>query len=53
MNRRALSPVSALLGTVTLERARELAQLALDAPSAAEARERVRAELPDLERFGL
>ncbi|GAA3691610.1 phosphoenolpyruvate--protein phosphotransferase [Arthrobacter ginkgonis] len=53
MNRRALSQVSAVLRTVTLERARELAQLALDAPSAAEAKERVRAELPDLERFGL
>ncbi|WP_149958004.1 putative PEP-binding protein [Zafaria cholistanensis] len=53
MNRRALSPVSAVLSTVTLERARELAALALDAPSAAEARKRVRAELPDLERFGL
>ncbi len=53
MNKRALSPVAAVLRTVDLPTAQRLAALALDAESAAEARRLVRAELPELDRFGL
>ena len=53
MNKRALSPVAAVLRTVDLPAARRLAALALDADSASEARRLVRAELPELDRFGL
>ncbi|MHC6175228.1 phosphoenolpyruvate--protein phosphotransferase [Glutamicibacter sp. X7] len=53
MNKRALAPVAAVLRTITLSTARSLAERALAAPSAAEARALVRAELPELERYGL
>lgn len=53
MNKRALAPVSAVLRTVDLATAQRLAQLALNAESAEQARNAVRAELPELERFGL
>ncbi|GAA3704978.1 phosphoenolpyruvate--protein phosphotransferase [Zhihengliuella alba] len=53
MNRRALPAVAAILRTVDLAEAQRLAGLALAAPSAAEAKELVRAELLELERFGL
>ncbi|MDR4534665.1 phosphoenolpyruvate--protein phosphotransferase [Glutamicibacter sp. PS] len=53
MNKRALAPVAAVLRTINLSRARSLAERALAAPSAVEARALVRAELPELERYGL
>ncbi|GAB3621555.1 phosphoenolpyruvate--protein phosphotransferase [Glutamicibacter endophyticus] len=53
MNKRALAPVAAVLRTINLSTARSLAERALAAPSAAEARALVRAELPELERYGL
>ncbi len=53
MNKRALAPVSAVLRTVDFAKAQRLAQLALDAPSAELARSAVRAELSELDRFGL
>lgn len=53
MNKRALSPVAAVLRTVDLATAQKLAQLALRAASAEEARSLVRAQLPELDRFGL
>ena len=53
MNKRALAPVSAVLRTVDLAKAQRLAKLALDAPSAELARSAVRAELGELDRFGL
>jgi len=53
MNKRALAAVSAVLRTVDLPTAQHLAELALDAESAAEARSIVRAQLPQLDRFGL
>lgn len=53
MNKRALAPVSAVLRTVDLNTAKKLAQLALNADSAWEARSAVRAQLPELDRFGL
>lgn len=53
MNKRALAPVSAVLRTVDLAKAQRLAKLALDAPSAELARSVVRAELSELDRFGL
>lgn len=53
MNKRALAPVSAVLRTVDFAKAQRLAKLALDAPSAELARSAVRAELSELDRFGL
>ncbi|HJX77529.1 phosphoenolpyruvate--protein phosphotransferase [Glutamicibacter sp.] len=53
MNKRALSPVAAVLRTVDLATAQKLAQFALRAASAEEARSLVRAQLPELDRFGL
>lgn len=53
MNQRALPAVAQVLRGVDSHTARRLAQLALHAASAAEARQLVRAELPDLQRFGL
>ncbi|KSU65552.1 phosphoenolpyruvate--protein phosphotransferase [Arthrobacter sp. NIO-1057] len=53
MNKRALAPVSAVLRTVDFAKAKRLAKLALDAPSAELARSAVRAELSELDRFGL
>ncbi|GAA1416088.1 phosphoenolpyruvate-protein phosphotransferase [Glutamicibacter uratoxydans] len=53
MNKRALAAVSAVLRTIDLPTAQRLATLALDAESAAEARSLVRAQLPQLDRFGL
>ena len=53
MTPRALPAVSAVLRTVTLSQARALALLAVDAASAAEARELVRAGLPALAKLGL
>ncbi|MBG6084361.1 phosphoenolpyruvate--protein phosphotransferase [Zhihengliuella flava] len=53
MNRRALPAVAAILRTVDAATARRLADLALAAGSATEAKAAVRAELPDLDRFGL
>ena len=53
MTPRALPAVSAVLRTVTLPQARALALRAVDAASAAEARELVRAGLPALAELGL
>lgn len=53
MNRRALPAVAAILASVDLADAQRLAQLALGAASADAARSLVRAELPELDRFGL
>ncbi|WP_073707323.1 phosphoenolpyruvate--protein phosphotransferase [Glutamicibacter sp. 0426] len=53
MNKRALAPVAAVLRTVDLATAQRLAQLALDAESAEAARSAVRAQLGELDRFGL
>jgi len=53
MNKRALPPVSAVLRTVDFAKAQRLAKMALDAPSAELARSAVRAELSELDRFGL
>ncbi|MBT1003323.1 phosphoenolpyruvate--protein phosphotransferase [Paenarthrobacter sp. DKR-5] len=53
MTSRALPAVSAVLRSVTLAQAQELAQLALGALSAGEARAAVRAKLPVLEELGL
>jgi phosphoenolpyruvate-protein phosphotransferase (PTS system enzyme I) len=53
MTPRALAAVAAVLRTVTLDEAKALAQLALAAPTAVEARARVRAGLPILDSLGL
>ena len=53
MNRRALPAVAAILKTVDLPGAQRIAKLALGAASAEEARSAVRAELPELDVFGL
>ncbi len=53
MTARALPAVSAVLRSVTRERARTLATLALEAPSAAQARSAVREQLPLLDQLGL
>jgi phosphotransferase system enzyme I (PtsI) len=53
MTARSLAAVAAVLKTVTLAEAQELAKLALSAPSATEARAWVRAKLPVLEELGL
>ena len=53
MTPRALAGVGAVLNSVSLDEARKLAEIAVKAPSATEARARVRAELPILESLGL
>ena len=53
MTPRALAAVAAVLRSVTLEDAQALARLALAAPSAEQAKARVRAGLPILESLGL
>jgi len=53
MTPRALAAVGAVLASVTVEQAKELAQLALAAPSAAVAKESVRSMLPILAELGL
>jgi phosphotransferase system enzyme I (PtsI) len=53
MTARSLSAVDAVLSSVTLQQARELAALALAAATATEARASVRAHLPILEELGL
>ncbi|MFC9354204.1 phosphoenolpyruvate--protein phosphotransferase [Arthrobacter sp. NPDC057013] len=53
MTARSLAAVAAVLKTVTLAEAQELAKLALSAPSAVEARAWVRERLPVLEELGL
>jgi phosphotransferase system enzyme I (PtsI) len=53
MTARSIAAVAAVLKTVTLAEAQELAKLALSAPSASEARAWVRAKLPVLEELGL
>ena len=53
MTARSLAAVAAVLKTVTLQEAQELAKLALSAPSASEARDRVRDKLPVLAELGL
>jgi len=53
MTPRALAAVGAVLKSVTLAQAQDLARLALAAPSATEARARVRAELPILDTLGV
>jgi phosphoenolpyruvate-protein phosphotransferase (PTS system enzyme I) len=53
MTARSLAAVAAVLQTVTLSEAQELAKLALSAPSATEARAWVREKLPVLEELGL
>ena len=52
MTARSIAAVAAVLKTVTLAEAQELAKLALSAPSATEARAWVRAKLPVLEDLG-
>lgn len=53
MTARSLAAVAAVLKTVTLAEAQDLAKLALSAPSATEARAWVREKLPILEELGL
>ena len=53
MTARSLSAVGTVLGSVTLERAQELAKLALAAPSATDGRAAVRAQLPLLDGLGI
>jgi phosphotransferase system enzyme I (PtsI) len=53
MTARSLAAVAAVLKTVTLTEAQQLAKLALSAPSATEARAWVREKLPVLEELGL
>ena len=53
MSPRALAGVAAVLKTVTADQARQLAGLALSAPSAAAARSAVREQLPVLNDLGL
>lgn len=53
MTARSLAAVGTVLNTVTLQQAEELADLALAAPSASEARDRVRSKLGILEELGL
>lgn len=53
MTARSLAAVAAVLKTVTLAEAQELAKLALSAPNATDARAWVRAKLPILEELGL
>ena len=53
MTARAIPDVAALLGAVTIGQCREVAQLALAAESATEARAVVRAALPQLDELGL
>jgi phosphoenolpyruvate-protein phosphotransferase (PTS system enzyme I) len=53
MSARSLASVGAVLATVTLAQAQEIAKLALTAASAADARDRVRAQLPILDALGL
>ncbi|MEC5190705.1 MULTISPECIES: phosphoenolpyruvate--protein phosphotransferase [unclassified Arthrobacter] len=53
MTARSLAAVAAVLKTVTLAEAQELAKLALSAPSATQARAWVREKLPVLEELGL
>ncbi|MFD1214762.1 putative PEP-binding protein, partial [Arthrobacter sp. GCM10027362] len=53
MTSRALPGVAAVLRSISLEQARELAGLALSADSAAEARTAVRTKLPVLDALGL
>lgn len=53
MTARSIAAVAAVLKTVTLAEAQELAKLALSAPSATEARAWVREKLPILEELGL
>lgn len=53
MTARSLAAVAAVLKTVTLGEAQQLAKLALSAPSATEARAWVREKLPVLEELGL
>ncbi|MBD8042282.1 phosphoenolpyruvate--protein phosphotransferase [Arthrobacter sp. Sa2BUA2] len=53
MTPRALSTVGAVLASVTLAQAKELASVALASQTASEARTQVRAKLPILEQLGL
>ncbi|MDF2848553.1 MAG: ptsP, partial [Oerskovia sp.] len=53
MTARAIPDVAALLGAVTIAECRAVAQLALAAESAADARAAVRAALPQLDELGL
>ena len=53
MTARALAGVGAVLKSVTLAQAQELAEVALAAPTAKQARELVRARLPVLDALGL
>ena len=53
MTARSLSAVGAVLASVTLEQAQQIAALALAAPTAEQAKARVRAELPILQELGL
>ena len=53
MTARSLAAVAAVLATVTLKEAQEIATLALAATSPAEARDRARSQLPILTELGL
>jgi phosphotransferase system enzyme I (PtsI) len=53
MTGRALPGVAAVLRSITLDQARDLAGLALSADTAAEARAAVRSKLPILDTLGL
>lgn len=53
MTPRSLPAVAKVLSTVSLEQARELARIAVSAPTAAEGKRAVREQLPVLEEIGL
>jgi phosphotransferase system enzyme I (PtsI) len=53
MTARSLAAVAAVLKTVTLAEAQQLAKLAMSAPSATEAKAWVREKLPVLAELGL
>ncbi|ANP26752.1 phosphoenolpyruvate-protein phosphotransferase [Dermabacter vaginalis] len=53
MTPRSLPAVAKVLSTVSLDQARELARLAVSAPTAAEGKQTVRAKLPIIDELGL
>lgn len=53
MTARSMPAVARVLSTVTIDQARELARVAVSAPTAADAKAAVRAELPIVEDLGL
>ena len=53
MTPRSLPAVAKVLSTVSLDQARELARIAVSAPTAAEGKQTVRAKLPIIDELGL